>query len=258
MVHFGLKLIDEHAARCSEVLCGLPEARGHVEESVDYLRSQWISYSVRKQETMMQKVGAGGSMRAAGNEPNRTLFVGESSSGVPAVSDVKSALLRVEAGKLVFKNIDAPRKKEREEDSPGELGEGWASMNNFAEMEQESVLTPQEKFFATPADPLVTDSSHDFPHGPPVFDATPTSAARVAEEHEPFGLVAGDAVTGIDEDFDEPEVPSDSAPIVVPTHSVFGSSPFDLGLGHAKTPASVCRFLVKMLDKTDAVEAQNC
>lgn len=55
---------------------------------------------------MMQKVSTGGVARATGNVPNRSLFVGESSSGIPAVSGMKSALL---AGKLVFKDIVAPK-----------------------------------------------------------------------------------------------------------------------------------------------------
>lgn len=39
-------------------------------------------------------------------------------------------------------------------------------------------------------------------------------------------------------------------------HSLFGASPFDLGLCHRKTAASVCRFIIKMLEKTDATEAR--
>lgn len=70
------------------------------------MRSRWISYSVRKHEAMMQKVSTGGVARATGNVPNRSLFVGESSSGIPVVSGMKSALL---AGKLVFKDIVAPK-----------------------------------------------------------------------------------------------------------------------------------------------------
>jgi hypothetical protein len=50
MVHFGLKIIDEHGARCPEVLKDSARSSLFIEESVDHMRSQWISFSVKKQE----------------------------------------------------------------------------------------------------------------------------------------------------------------------------------------------------------------
>jgi hypothetical protein len=50
MVHFGLKMIDEHGARCLEVLKDSARSSLAIEESVDHMRSQWISFSVKKQE----------------------------------------------------------------------------------------------------------------------------------------------------------------------------------------------------------------
>jgi hypothetical protein len=53
MIHYGLKLIDEHGAKCSERLKDSASTRMFIEESVDHMRSQWISFSVRKQEALM-------------------------------------------------------------------------------------------------------------------------------------------------------------------------------------------------------------
>jgi hypothetical protein len=54
MIHFGLKIIDEHGAKCSEWLRDLAGTRVFVEDSIDHMRSQWISFSIRKQEARLQ------------------------------------------------------------------------------------------------------------------------------------------------------------------------------------------------------------
>jgi hypothetical protein len=54
MTHFGLKLIDEHAVKCSELLKGMPGGEKILQETIDYMRSQWISYSIEKQEARLR------------------------------------------------------------------------------------------------------------------------------------------------------------------------------------------------------------
>jgi hypothetical protein len=52
MTHFGLKIINE--AKCSEWLRDFAGTRVFIEDSIDHMRSQWISFSIRKQEARLQ------------------------------------------------------------------------------------------------------------------------------------------------------------------------------------------------------------
>jgi hypothetical protein len=54
MTHFGLNLIDEHAMKCSELLKGVPGAEKVLGETIDFMRSRWLSYSVEKQEARLK------------------------------------------------------------------------------------------------------------------------------------------------------------------------------------------------------------
>jgi hypothetical protein len=54
MTHFGLNLIDEHAMKCSELLKGVPDAEKVLGETIDFMRSRWLSYSVEKQEARLK------------------------------------------------------------------------------------------------------------------------------------------------------------------------------------------------------------
>ena len=51
--------------------------------------------------------------------------------------------------------------------------------------------------------------------------------------------------------FDEPEILEDSEN----SHSLFGVSPFTLGVFHANSPPFVCRYVIMMTERTSAVEA---
>jgi hypothetical protein len=55
MIHFGLKIIDEHGAKCSDLLRDVASARAFIEESVDHMRSQWLFFSISKQEEQALK-----------------------------------------------------------------------------------------------------------------------------------------------------------------------------------------------------------
>jgi hypothetical protein len=55
MIHFGLKIIDEHGAKCSDLLRDFGGTRALIEGSVDHMRSQWLSFSISKQEEQALK-----------------------------------------------------------------------------------------------------------------------------------------------------------------------------------------------------------
>jgi hypothetical protein len=77
--------------------------------------------------------------------------------------------------------------------------------------------------------------------------------------HRSGGLFVGEAGMVPDEDVEEPQVPDDNYDvIIVRSHSVFGPSPFSLGLYHAKARPPLCRKLMKLLNQTDAVEGSRC
>jgi hypothetical protein len=55
--------------------------------------------------------------------------------------------------------------------------------------------------------------------------------------------------TAIDHDDEyEPHVPGDYDWVILANHSMFGASPFSLGLFHPRTPPSLCRFIIEKLD----------
>jgi hypothetical protein len=74
--------------------------------------------------------------------------------------------------------------------------------------------------------------------------------------HGTGGLVSGEVEMTPEEEAQAPD--DDYDVMVVRTHSVFGSSPFSLGLFHARACPPLCRHLMKKLDQTDAVEGLRC
>lgn len=114
------------------------------------------------------------------------------------------------------------------------------------------MLTPEEKAaFAVPADPIIPDSA-------PVYDTTPVPAAALfGDEGNIIDFAGYDYEPVVPfEAIDEQEIALEVYVKRVTSHSMFGASPFSLGLSHPRVSSRVCRALMKKLENALAGECK--